>query len=87
MSHVAIGRRVRVSIQDPDSFAHRAAECLNGKTGTIAEYTPISYNATDARGMPGPAWLVTFDEPAAPWWTNQLPVSSFWFAASDIAAE
>lgn len=72
-NNLDVGTRVRVCISKPDEYAHGAAESLNGKTGVIEQLR-----------RDGSMWLVTFDEPAAPWSANQQPCTGFWFEPYEL---
>ena len=76
--------RVHIQIADTSRFARGAAECLDGKTGTVTEVMEHSVNGKWNGIERGPAVLVEFDEPARPWWTNQTPCAAFWFRPEDL---
>ncbi len=84
MQNPTIGARVRVSIQAPAKYTEPAVAGLDGRAGAITERTTTG---TTRQGVAlGYEWLVTFDEPAPPFYTHGTPHAAFWFPASDLVA-
>ena len=76
-----VGDRVRVKRLVTEDYAVGAADSLSGQRGVVEERKDVDHYGVRLRE---PRILVRFDEPAPPWWTNQLPVVSFWFDASEV---
>ena len=69
MTRTAAGERVRVRQLRVEEWAVGAAEALSGLLGTVT---------TDHAHREGKV-LVTFDAPASPWSSNQMPARAWWF--------
>ena len=82
--HKSVGKRVQVCIENTTRYAMGCAVKLDGKKGVISAYSPSSYNGQDKGGNPGPAFLVEFDTPAEPWYSNSSPHSAFWLPPCDL---
>lgn len=76
-----VGQRVRVAILNRETYALGCAESLDDKAGVVEERYDVDHYKVPYRE---PRCLVRFDEPAAIWWTNQLPVNAFWFDAGEL---
>jgi len=93
MKSVAVGDRVRVAIDDPNTYARGCATCLEGKAGVVEEISRrvrgVRQTVTEATSM-GDGFvraLVRFDTPAKAWHTHQSPTEAFWFPLTDLAAD
>ena len=67
-----VGTRVRIANLQPDEWAYKSIECLDGRVGTINEVKCLD------------RYLVAFDTPVKSWWEHGSAVHAFHFDGREL---